>query len=65
MTRKLLTDTMFEIIKTFLIKPVCSLSDFNEAVDYAKENIDMNYDGSISIYEMIRAICKYILLRKW
>lgn len=56
---------MFEIIKTFITRPVCSLVDFQTAVDYAKKNVDTNNDGSVSIYEMIRAIVKYLILNKW
>ena len=56
---------MFEIIKAWITKPICSIQDFQKAVDYAKENVDANLDGSISVYEMIRAIVKYFILNRW
>lgn len=56
---------MFEIIKVWVTRPLCSVQDFQDAVDYAKENVDVNRDGSVSIYEMFRAIIKYIIFNKW
>lgn len=56
---------MLEIVRVWFTRPLCSVQDFQKAVDYAKENTDMNNDGSVSVYEMLRAIIKYIILNKW